>query len=190
MSTIQKRLHSLKDQPEEGFTLIELLVVLLIIGILLAIAIPTFLSTAKTANSTAAQANLQTALTGANAYWTEEGQTYSGIDSAGNPTVSNISDIDTGVNYVSGTNSSGLNVVSLWTDGSTSLVMSAYAPGTHDCWSIVDLKAPSSTVWGGLGMGTYYALDAGVPAGDCVATGTLPTTGTVTGPQQGGFPSA
>ena len=190
MSTIQKRLHSLKDQPEEGFTLIELLVVLLIIGILLAIAIPTFLSTATTANSTTAQANLQTALTGANAYWTQEGQTYSGIDSAGNATVSNISDIDTGVNYVSGTNSSGLNMVSLWTDGSTSLVMSAYARGTHDCWSIIDLKAPSSTVWGGLGMGTYYALDAGVPAGDCVATGTLPTTGTVTGPQQGGFPSA
>jgi len=64
--------------------------------------------------------------------------------------MSNISDIDTGVNYVSGSNSSGLNVVSLWTDGSTSLVMSAYSPGTHDCWSIIDLKAPSSTVWGGL----------------------------------------
>jgi len=190
MSTIKNRLKSLQDKPEEGFTLIELLVVLLIIGILLAVAIPTFLSTTKAANSTTAQANLQTALTGANAYWTEEGQSYSGIDVAGNPAVSDISEIDTGVNYVSGTNSSGLRVVSLWTDGSTSLVLSAYAPGTHDCWSIIDLKAPSSTVWGGLGMGTWYARDAGVAAGDCVAKGTAPTTGTLTGPQQGGFPRA
>jgi len=189
MSTIKNRLKSLQDKPEEGFTLIELLVVLLIIGILLAVAIPTFLTTTKSANSTTAQANLQTALTGANAFWMQEGQTYSGIDVAGNPNVSNISEIDTGVNYVSGTNSSGLRVVSLWTDGSTSLVMSAYAPGTHDCWSIIDLKAPA-TIWGqSLDLGTYYARDASVAAGDCVAKGTAPTVGSVTGPQTGGFPS-
>ena len=113
MSTIKNRLKSLRDRPEEGFTLIELLVVLLIIGILLAVAIPTFLTTTKSANSTTAQSNLQTALTGANAYWMQEGQTYSGIDSSANPNVSNISEIDTGVNYVSGAdNSTGLNVVS------------------------------------------------------------------------------
>ena len=159
-----------------------------IIGILLAVAIPTFLTTTKAANSTTAQANLQNGPHGCQRLLDARSQTYSGIASAGNPAVSNISEIDTGVNYVSGTNSSGLNVVSLGTDGSTSLVMSAYAPATHDCWTIIDLKAPA-TIWGqSLDMGTYYALDANVAATDCEATNILPTTGTVTLPEQGGSP--
>jgi type IV pilus assembly protein PilA len=193
MSTVHKGLHHkrFKDlaEREEGFTLIELLVVLLIIGILLAIAIPTFLSTTHTASKTSAQANLQTALTGADAYYTSANQTYAGIDQP-STTVSDISDIDTNLSYVSGTNSTGLNSVSLWTDGSTSLVLAAYSTGTRDCWYIIDLKA-ATTIWGAsLGVGTYYAVDSGVDATACVASGTAPGTGTVTGPQTGGFPSA
>ena len=102
--------------------------------------------------------------------------------------MSNISEIDTNVNYVSGTNSTGLNVVSLWTDGSTSIVLAAYAPGTRDCWFIIDLKAASSTVWGGLGSGTYYAVDPGIPASECKAAGIAPSGAST--PQTGGFPSA
>ena len=73
--------------------------------------------------------------------------------------------------------------------GSSSLVLSAYAPATKDCRYIVEMKAgPSSAVWGlTLNVGTYYALDAGMAASDCTASTT--PSGTLTGPQTSGFPA-
>jgi type IV pilus assembly protein PilA len=61
---------------DAGFTLIELMVVLLILAILLAIAIPTFLGVTKSANDRASQSNLNTALVNAKATYQSNGQTY------------------------------------------------------------------------------------------------------------------
>lgn len=59
LTSVKERL----DREDEGFTLIELMVVVLIIAILLAIAIPTFLGARNTANARSTQENLRNALT-------------------------------------------------------------------------------------------------------------------------------
>ena len=61
-----------KTRDDKGFTLIELMVVVLIIAILIAIAIPTFLGMRKRAQDRAAQSNLRNGLTAAKAFYTDE----------------------------------------------------------------------------------------------------------------------
>ena len=60
---------------EQGFTLIELLVVIVIIGILVAIAVPSYLSFRTKAQTAAAQSNVRTAVPAAEGYYNDTGGT-------------------------------------------------------------------------------------------------------------------
>jgi type IV pilus assembly protein PilA len=142
---------------DEGFTLIELMVVVLIIAILLAIAIPTFLGARTKAQDRAAQSNLRNALTAEKTFYTDS--------STFTATPASLTAIEPAIAYGTGVPGAqgtvGLTTVTNLTAADTVQLVVKSASGT--CFYLQDVQVNNPV---GAAAGTSFYTDplcGGIP---------------------------
>jgi len=139
-SSVIQRLNDRRSAAGEtgedaGFTLIELMVVLLILAILLAIAIPTFLGVTKSANDRAAQSNLNTALVNAKAQFQQNGQSYTGGTAPLTPAT--LATAEPSLSFQAGVSTGQGNISVYVSSDGNGIVLTSFSK-SGNCWILAD----------------------------------------------------
>jgi type IV pilus assembly protein PilA len=150
-----------RAQDERGFTLIELLVVILIIGILAAIAIPSFLNQTGKAYDASAKELARTALTTSLTYGTDNGNVFTSLS----PTI--LAQYESTIQTASGSNNA--YIVGAWGSGTTFTVQAATGNSPTHYYQIVDANGAITRTCGTTAPAANTALtpSTGVQGG-CV----------------------
>lgn len=178
------------EAAEAGFTLIELMVVLLIIAILLAIAIPTFLGVTGSANDRAAQSNLTNALTELKALY-QNGQTYCEANCAAGVTALPLTGAGsiqssapeftwtTGANVTPGNNISIVPVDVSSVGAGDGVIIATMSKNNNTCWYAADLESTPVAAFTDAGNKDFAAATASGNAGqwESVPTSQAPLAG-------------
>src|SRR5207302_4831434 len=138
LQALRKRLHN----DEDGFTLIELMVVVLIIAILVAIAIPTFLGARGKANDRAAQSDVRNALTAEKTFFTDN-QAYTAL--ASELTKIEPALVYTGTAASAVASSNTVYVATTTTTTANDTVTIATQSGSGDCFWLQDVATSGTT---------------------------------------------